>query len=982
MDQDDVVYSTVEDVLAAASDAAATQGDLIVQARRAPHGDVYFIDMGDLVGAAHDWPIGGPSRLVKRPGGFPRPGPGRTPGSALNVRESAFNVIVVLLSTSAFLNITELFEPEDASHVDLEGLCNLRHSLSKVTDQVLSAKAWDLSRCGSVGVLLKYGSSGSRDDEGRHLAVAVEATLTSKGILCACSAAESCLHADGCFLQAPVERALEAVRAALGVTMADVFEILSASLRMRSRAVGRAVLYGPSTCVLRMSGGSWPLAVVRKTRSANWICYSCRTSDGSCYHAAAATAEARRVAQGARAQDSDSDSGTDGGDGAERHNNGDAGAGEADREMMDELGAATGAGGAVGTGVRIDRSKQTPKSTQPRHMVPPRAAQVERALILRALTDTSIVLFFPAAERCKYCGVGRRSELTRRDVNVESGEGVAHGVIYVWRCGECNYRVIPHGRDQGVVFSSSSTAYSEVFFFETAVDLSRKGSSLRSSAYLREAFRELCKDHVYPNATEALSSVSTLRKAVVQYLSLVIAGLPAAESQCATCVRLDGSYAVIHFEGLQLGYRLKFMVPFSRSAVSLSPIARASVYAHVIKDEALAKALGGVLSSTANSGRNTITTITAMRGTVMNFVVLKGYVRVDGVESTLAGSTLSQAAAGKKERGWDPVEDGGMRQELIEFLRLFFFCRRAARVVAMDIIGGPVDLLRRVPKPLMDAVHAAAADLLDSQHEASGGGADVESAEDNTTVGTDAADAGAEDDAEADDGWASDGEGSDCGSNSAVLEPPTDEVPGRTYSQPARYWDDKAPLLSYAERFSEPALADTGGGGGASRRPDPLVLALQSGIPGTVASALKVLDFVRAVVVDPFTVWAPRDNWAAVQAVLVCLLEEGFTMDKLAGVVSSSNVTELRLLRGAVACLAPALCASPERRRVFAELLLSIMETREDYDNFVATAQAPAEGHPMDTQTESSDDDAGGDRGPFSKQAMVLAPSGQSFTPQ
>lgn len=177
----------------------------------------------------------------------------------------------MLLSTSAFLNLTELFEPEEASHVDLEGLRNLRHSLYKVTDQALSATAWDLSRSGSVGFLLKYGSGGSRDDEGRHLAVAVEATWTSKDILCACSPAEACLHAAGCSLQAIVKRPLEAVRAALGVTMADVFEILSATLRMRSRAVCQAVLYGPSACVVRMPGASWPLAVVRKTRSANWI---------------------------------------------------------------------------------------------------------------------------------------------------------------------------------------------------------------------------------------------------------------------------------------------------------------------------------------------------------------------------------------------------------------------------------------------------------------------------------------------------------------------------------------------------------------------------------------------------------------------------------------------------------------------------------------------------------------------------------------
>lgn len=196
-----------------------------MQARRAPDGDVVFMDLADLVGAANGLTLGGPSGLAKRPSGYPRSGPERTPGSALDVRESVYNVVVVLLSTSAFFNLTELIDPEDASYVDIEGLQNLRHSLSKVTDQALSTKAWDLSRSGSVGVLLKFGSSGSRDDEGRHFAVAVEATLASNGVRCACSTAESCLGDTACSLQQPMERALDAVRAALGVTMDDFFEI-------------------------------------------------------------------------------------------------------------------------------------------------------------------------------------------------------------------------------------------------------------------------------------------------------------------------------------------------------------------------------------------------------------------------------------------------------------------------------------------------------------------------------------------------------------------------------------------------------------------------------------------------------------------------------------------------------------------------------------------------------------------------------------
>ncbi|KAK1867854.1 hypothetical protein I4F81_010352 [Pyropia yezoensis] len=46
-------------------------------------------------------------------------------------------------------------------------------------------------------------------------------------------------------------------------------------------------------------------------------------------------------------------------------------------------------------------------------------------------------------------------------------------------------------REHGIVFVSSSSAFSEAFLFELAVNLSRNGSSLRSSAYLREGFNEL-----------------------------------------------------------------------------------------------------------------------------------------------------------------------------------------------------------------------------------------------------------------------------------------------------------------------------------------------------------------------------------------------------------------------------------------------------------------------------------------------------------
>ena len=147
---------------------------------------------------------------------------------------------------------------------------------------------------------------------------------------------------------------------------------------------------------------------------------------------------------------------------------------------------------------------------------------------------------------------------------------------------------------------------------EMSFNLFRNGSSLGSSAYYRDAYWETSSDYMHPETKETLGSVPTLRKAIILYLNLFIAGPPAAVTRCATRVRDDGSDAVIFFDGLQLGYRLKFMIPFLRSCTPASPILRGSVYARNIKDEEISKDFGGVLSPSTSSKKNTITAMTAV----------------------------------------------------------------------------------------------------------------------------------------------------------------------------------------------------------------------------------------------------------------------------------------------------------------------------------------------------------------------------------
>ena len=267
---------------------------------------------------------------------------------------------------------------------------------------------------------------------------------------------------------------------------------------------------------------------------------------------------------------------------------------------------------------------------------------------------------------------------------IECGEGVVNAIVEVWRYTKCGMRIIPDGRKRGVVFLSASLLYCEAFLFELALDLCRNGCSLSSSAYLREAYREMSASFSSPLSTLRLSSVTTLRSALVLYLSLVIDGLPATVTECLKCRRADGSYKTIGFDGLQVGYGIQHILPFFRTSVRVHAVARASLIAHVVTDEAICKALGRVLVSTAVpslEANKAITTVAAMRGHVMAITLMVGYLVVDGHEVVLAGPEPHGKGVPRK-RGWDPEVDGGVRQELLAFFSEVFDCGHVARSLA------------------------------------------------------------------------------------------------------------------------------------------------------------------------------------------------------------------------------------------------------------------------------------------------------------
>lgn len=102
-------------------------------------------------------------------------------------------------------------------------------------------------------------------------------------------------------------------------------------------------------------------------------------------------------------------------------------------------------------------------------------------------------------------------------------------------------------------------------------------------------------------------------------------------------------------------------------------------------------------------------------------------------------------------------------------------------------------------------------------------------------------------------------------------------------------------------------------------------------IPTTAAATLKIVEFVRALTVDPYIVWAPNDNWGAVDAIHGVLVDREISADKLVTALEREDVCNLRLLRGAVACLGPAIVDDQSLRVVFADLLTAVRGTADSY---------------------------------------------------
>jgi len=330
----------------------------------------------------------------------------------------------------------------------------------------------------------------------------------------------------------------------------------------------------------------------------------------------------------------------------------------------------------------------------------------------------------------------------------------------------------------------------------------------------------------------------------------------------------------------------------------------------------------------------------------MAATLLMGNIVVGRAEQTFEGSQPHLDGT-KKERGWDPIIDGGASVELVALLRGSLDVRLAARALALTILDASHDLHRRVPAVLMARIKELATDatpppvtgrhswvapsvgrcsndgevsedaeLRDSDAERCRKRERTGAAKSKETSSSSSAETKSDGDV-----FSSDDDGFDI--------PPPVKKPAKVK------WDKDAPLLSYGEMLDEPALGMSEGVTGEKRQ---LLMSLPffPHLPGTSTSMLKVLKFVRAVTVDLVFVCASQGAWAAVDAVQAVLQAETFSIAALTAVLRLPVVKEQQLLHGAVACFGPGLTANSETRKLFAAVLAALKNLLVEYDKWVS----------------------------------------------
>lgn len=159
--------------------------------------------------------------------------------------------------------------------------------------------------------------------------------------------------------------------------------------------------------------------------------------------------------------------------------------------------------------------------------------------------------------------------------------------------------------------------------------------------------------------------------------------------------------------------------------------------------------------------------------------------------------------------------------------------------------------------------------------------------------------------------------------------------------------------------FDEPALVDTGGTSGTGRGQRAKV-AVHPSLPTTVNAALRIVSLVRALCAETVFPWSTHGDWSAVQQVIDTLVDRNWSEERLEVTLKDPRVRQLRVLRGAVACLAPAMASFPHVRRALRAVFVAVIDRAGQYDRFIqADGDDPIEGEPPLTRHSVASGDLG-----------------------
>lgn len=129
--------------------------------------------------------------------------------------------------------------------------------------------------------------------------------------------------------------------------------------------------------------------------------------------------------------------------------------------------------------------------------------------------------------------------------------------------------------------------------------------------------------------------------------------------------------------------------------------------------------------------------------------------------------------------------------------------------------------------------------------------------------------------------------------------------------------------------FDEPVLADVCGYKGAAASADKS--GLHPDVATTKNAAAKVVEFSRALCAEPVFDCSTNGDCGAISAVKRCRQDEVISADALAQALEVLLVRQLRVLRGAVVCLPPAVLESPSARHALPNVLLAIQRVAIEY---------------------------------------------------